>query len=81
MEDWPFWKLSAESWMALGGDRSRTILTICPHCGLDRHPVRGRRPRVPGGPVSRRLPRRAVRDGKLTVEKKAESRPCIIHAR
>jgi Fe-S oxidoreductase len=34
MEDWPFWKLERveELDTALGGDRSRTILTICPHC-------------------------------------------------
>jgi Fe-S oxidoreductase len=34
MEDWPFWKLERveELDQALGGDRSRTILTICPHC-------------------------------------------------
>jgi Fe-S oxidoreductase len=34
MEDWPFWKLERIEELdgALGGDRSRTILTICPHC-------------------------------------------------
>ena len=34
MEDWPFWKLERidELDQAMGGDRSRTILTICPHC-------------------------------------------------
>ncbi len=34
MEEWPFWKLERIDQLdgALGSDRSRTILTICPHC-------------------------------------------------
>lgn len=34
MEDWPFWAQERIEALteALGGDRSRTILTICPHC-------------------------------------------------
>jgi Fe-S oxidoreductase len=34
MEDWPLWAQDRIEFLtdALGGDRSRTILTICPHC-------------------------------------------------
>ena len=34
MEEWPFWVQDRIDYLtdALGGDRSRTILTICPHC-------------------------------------------------
>jgi Fe-S oxidoreductase len=34
MEEWPFWKMDRIEQLdtALGSDRSRTILTICPHC-------------------------------------------------
>lgn len=34
MEEWPFWKMDRIEQLdtALGGDRNRTILTICPHC-------------------------------------------------
>lgn len=34
MEEWPFWAQERIEYLtdALGGDRSRTILTICPHC-------------------------------------------------
>ena len=87
MEDWPFWKLERveELDTALGGDRSRTILTICPHCkdsiGTQYADAGHVFPTVRSHVD---FLAELVRDGKLKVEKKAESmavhHPCkVIH--
>ena len=87
MEDWPFWKLerAEELDTALGGDRTRTILTICPHCkdsiGTQYADAGHAFPSVRSHVD---FLAELVRDGRLTVEKKTESmavhHPCkIIH--
>jgi Fe-S oxidoreductase len=87
MEDWPFWKLERieELDTALNGDRSRTILTICPHCkdsiGTQYADAGHHFPSVRSHVD---FLAQLVRDGKLTVEKKTESmavhHPCkMIH--
>ena len=87
MEDWPFWKLERieELDTTLNGDRSRTILTICPHCkdsiGTQYADAGHHFPSVRSHVD---FLAQLVRDGKLTVEKKTESmavhHPCkMIH--
>ena len=87
MEDWPFWKLERieELDTALNGDRSRTILTICPHCkdniGTQYADAGHHFPSVRSHVD---FLAELVRDGKLAVEKKSESmavhHPCkMIH--
>jgi len=87
MEDWPFWKLERieELDAALNGDRSRTILTICPHCkdsiGTQYADAGHHFPSVRSHVD---FLAQLVRDGKLAVEKKTESmavhHPCkMIH--
>lgn len=87
MEDWPFWKLERieELDTALNGDRSRTILTICPHCkdniGTQYADAGHHFPSVRSHVD---FLAELVRDGKLSVEKKSESmavhHPCkMIH--
>ena len=88
MEDWPFWKLERieELDTALGGDRERTILTICPHC---KDSIGTQYADVDGAPFSTVRSHvdflaELVRDGKLKVEAKAEEmavhHPCkVIH--
>jgi Fe-S oxidoreductase len=87
MEEWPFWKLERieELDSALGSDRSRTILTICPHC---RDNI-GTQYAVASAPFTTvrshvEFLAELVREGKLVIEKKAESmaahHPCkTIH--
>jgi Fe-S oxidoreductase len=87
MEDWPFWKLERieELDTALNGDRSRTILTICPHCkdniGTQYADAGHHFPSVRSHVD---FLAELVRDGRLAVEKKSESmavhHPCkMIH--
>jgi Fe-S oxidoreductase len=87
MEEWPFWKLERieELDVALGSDRSRTILTICPHC---RDNI-GTQYAVSSAPFTSvrshvEFLAELVREGKLEIEKRAESmaahHPCkTIH--
>ncbi|MEC9391322.1 MAG: (Fe-S)-binding protein [Myxococcota bacterium] len=87
MEDWPFWKLerAEELDTALGGDRTRTILTICPHCKDSIGTQYADAGHVfPSVRSHVDFLAELVRDGRLTVEKKTESmavhHPCkIIH--
>ena len=87
MEDWPFWKLerAEELDTALGGDRSRTILTICPHCKDSIGTQYADAGHVfPAVRSHVDFLAQLVREGRLTVEKKPESmavhHPCkIIH--
>ena len=87
MEDWPFWKLERveELDTALGGDRSRTILTICPHCKDSIGTQYADAGHVfPAVRSHVDFLAELVREGKLEVEKKAESmavhHPCkVIH--
>ena len=88
MEDWPFWKMERveELDTALGGNRERTILTICPHC---KDSIGTQYAEAEGGPFSQVRSHvdflaELVRNGKLTVEAKAEEmavhHPCkVIH--
>jgi len=87
MEDWPFWKAERADELdtALGGDRARTILTICPHCKdsigtqyADAGEV------FPNVRSHVDFLAELVREGRLQVEKKTESmavhHPCkVIH--
>lgn len=87
MEDWPLWAEDRIEFLthALGGDRNRTILTICPHCrdtiqtqyqafGAEFGDVRLHTPFLAG----------LVRDGSLEIEARAQDAaihtPCkVIH--
>lgn len=87
MEDWPFWKLERveELDTALGGDRERTILTICPHCKDSIGTQYADAGHVfPAVRSHVDFLSELIREGKLIVEKKAESmavhHPCkVIH--
>jgi len=87
MEEWPFWKMEriAELDGALDADRSRTILTICPHC----KDSIGTQYAVAGEAFSQvrshvEFLAELVREGKIEIEKRAEEmaahHPCkTIH--
>ena len=89
MEDWPmYWEERvAQLDEALGGDRSRTILTICPHC----RDTIGTQYKQVGADFSRvvshvRFLADLLRDGRLQIERQADDvavhHPCktIHHA-
>jgi Fe-S oxidoreductase len=87
MEEWPFWKMDRIEQLdtALGSDRSRTILTICPHC-RDNIETQYAVASQPFTSVRSHVAFLAelVKSGKLQVEKKAEEmavhHPCkTIH--
>jgi Fe-S oxidoreductase len=88
MEEWPFWKMEriGELDTAMGSDRGRTILTICPHC---KDSIGTQYAQAAGGAFTQVRSHvdflaELVREGKLQVEPKAEEmavhHPCkVIH--
>ncbi len=87
MEEWPFWKMDRIEQLdtALGSDRSRTILTICPHC-KDNISTQYAVASEPFTTVRSHVEFLAelVREGTLQIEKRAEEmaahHPCkTIH--
>jgi Fe-S oxidoreductase len=87
MEEWPFWKMDRIEQLdtALGSDRSRTILTICPHC-KDNIATQYAVASAPFTTVRSHVEFLAelVKTGKLQIEKQAEEmavhHPCkTIH--
>lgn len=87
MEEWPMWKSERIESLtgAMGGDRGRTILTVCPHC-RDSIAVQYAEAGASFSDVRSHIHylKQLIDEGKLTVEKRPEAmaahHPCkTIH--